>query len=177
MCYNIYGEFMNIRKIEINEFDKLYDLFPDKDKEGLWEMYREKRLKELSNKETDTYVIEKDNNFIGEISVNYVSHDLESETIPNQRVYLQAYRVDNKYKGQGLGQQLIRFVLADLEKEGYTEFTIGVEDDNEIAKHIYFKYGFTKAIDKGKGDVFDPTEYTLYLRSVEKKKDEINKMY
>ena len=46
----------------------------------------------------------------------------------------------------------------------YKEFTIGVEEDNEKAKHIYFKYGFTEAIDYGKGDEFDPTEYTLYLK-------------
>ena len=25
---------------------------------------------------------------------------------------------------------------------GYTEIIIGVEEDNEVAKHIYFKFGF-----------------------------------
>ena len=157
-----------IRKINIEEFDKLYDLFPDKDKKDLWEMYKEVRLKELSNKETDTYVIEYNNKFIGEVSVNYISHDLETEAIPNRRVYLQAYRVDENYQGSGLGQELIKYVLDDLEKSGYYEFTIGVEEDNEKAKHIYFKYGFTEAIDEGKGDIFDPTDYTLYMRSIEK---------
>ena len=162
---------MNIRKIKVEEFDKLYDLFPDKDKQDLWEMYRKQRLEELNNKETETYVIEIDNKFIGEVSVNYISHDLETEAIPNQRVYLQAYRVVDGYQRQGLGQQLIKYVLNDLENEGYTEFTIGVEDDNEIAKHIYFKYGFTEAIDRGKGDIFDPTDYTLYMRKIEKIKE------
>ena len=159
-----------IKKITIDEFDKLYDLFPDKDKNQLWEMYREKRLKALSNKELDTYVIEFNNKFIGEITVNYISHDLDTETIPNRRVYLEAYRVYKNYQGSGLGQNLIKYVLDDLEKTGFYEFTIGVEDDNEKAKHIYFKYGFTEAIDKGKGDIFDPTDYTLYMRSIEKDK-------
>lgn len=150
------------RKITIDEFDKLYDLFPDDD--DLWYKYREKRLKELSNKETDTYVIEVNDKFIGEVSVNYVSHDLETETIPDKRVYLQAYRVNKNYQGKGLGQQLIQYVLDDLERKGYTEFTIGVEEDNLKAKHIYSKFGFTEEIDHGKGDVFDPTDYTLYMR-------------
>ena len=150
------------RKINIDEFDKLYDLFPDDD--DLWYRYREKRLKELSNKETDTYVIEVNDKIIGEVSVNYVSHDLETETIPDKRVYFQAYRVDKNYQGKGLGQQLIQYVLDDLERKGYTEFTIGVEEDNLKAKHIYSKFGFTEEIDHGKGDVFDPTDYTLYMR-------------
>ena len=62
------------------------------------------------------------------------------------------------------------YTLSDLENNGITEFTIGVEDDNEVAKHIYFKYGFTEKIDHGKGNVFDSTDYTLYMKSIEKKK-------
>ena len=67
-----------------------------------------------------------------------------------------------KYQGQGLGQKLIKSCIDYLTNIGYTEFTIGVEEDNEIAKHIYFKFGFNKVIDKGHGDEFAPGEYTLY---------------
>lgn len=155
------------RKITKDEFERLHDLFPDN--EQMWSKYRDMRLKEFEKKEIDVYVIEQDNAFIGELSINYVSHDLDSETIPNRRVYLQAFRLDKKCQGSGLGQKLIQFVLSDLESQGYTEFTIGVEDDNERAKHIYFKSGFTEAIDKGYGDEFDPSDYTLYLRSVQKR--------
>lgn len=161
---------MEFRKIKPEEFDKLFDLFPDNDNEELWLKYREQRLKEFSNHETDTYVIDDNGKFIGEISVNYICHDLPTEAIPNKRVYLQAYRVDKSLQKKGLGQELLKAVLSDLEKQGYTEFTIGVEEDNEIAKHIYFKYGFTEEIDKGHGDEFDPTDYTLYMRSIEKNK-------
>lgn len=156
-----------IRKITKDEFDRLHDLFPDN--EQMWSKYRDMRLKEFEKKEIDVYVIEQNNTFIGELSINYVSHDLDSETIPNRRVYLQAFRLDKKCQGLGLGQKLIQFALSDLERQGYTEFTIGVEDDNERAKHIYFKFGFTEAIDKGYGDEFDPSDYTLYLRSIQKK--------
>lgn len=152
-----------IRKIPKEEFDKLYQLFPDNNEK--WLKYKEMRLKEFDNNEIDVYIIEYNNTFIGELTVNYVSHDLKSETIPNKRVYFQAFRLDASYQGMGLGQKLINFALLDLEQQGYSEFTIGVEEDNEKAKHIYFKLGFTEEIDKGYGDEFDPTDYTLYLRS------------
>ena len=153
---------MIIRKILKEEFVKLKNLFPGN--EELWIKYKNQRLKEFENNEIDVYALEENEKFIGEITVNYISHDLETETIPNIRVYFEAYRIDKKYQGKGLGQKLIEYVINDLKEIGYTEFTIGVEEDNEKAKHIYFKYGFTQAIDYGKGDEFDPTEYTLYLK-------------
>ncbi len=152
------------RKITKDEFDKLYDLFPDN--ETMWLKYRDMRLREFAQKQIDVYVIELNNTFIGELTINYISHDLMSEAIPNQRVYLQAFRLNKKYQGLGLGQKLIHFALSDLEKQGYTEFTVGVEEDNEKAKHIYFKFGFTEAIDRGYGDEFDPSDYTLYIRRI-----------
>ncbi len=136
---------------------------------SLWLKYRDKRLKEFSNHETDTYVIEENDKIIGEVSINYVCHDLPTEAIESQRVYFQAFRLDKEHQGMGLGQRLIQFVLDDLEGKGYTEFTIGVDDDNEVAKHIYFKFGFTEEVDKGHGDVFDTTDYTLYMMSINNK--------
>lgn len=152
------------RKIDKDEFDKLHDLFPDD--EQLWLKYRDKRLRQFDNQEVDVYVIAHQERMIGEVTISYISHILPLESIPGQRVYLQAFRLEEAYQGAGLGQELLRFALADLEKQGYTEFTIGVEEENEIAKHIYFKLGFTEAIDQGQGDAFDPSAYTLYLRRV-----------
>ena len=154
------------RKIEKDEFDRLRDLFPDN--EQMWLKYRDKRWKEFDQKEIDVYVIEQNHDFIGELSVHYKSRDLASEAIPNQRVYLHTFRLDKKHHGLGLGQKLIQFVLSDLERQGYTEFTVGVDEDNKRAKHIYWKLGFTKAIDKGYGDELDPSDYTLYMRSIPK---------
>ena len=169
-CYlmeYLYEDKYSYRKILPNEFDKLFSLFPDD--ENLWKKYKGKRLKEFENKEIDTYVIENKEEFIGEITVNYVSHDLKTEAIPNKRVYFEAFRLKERFQGKGLGQKLINYAIADLESKGYTEFTIGVDDNNEIAKHIYFKLGFTEEIDRGHGDEFDPTDYTLYLRKINSK--------
>ena len=154
---------MKFRKIAIEEFGKLKILFPNN--EDMWIKYKKKRLEQFEKQEIDVFIIEEDEKTIGEITVNYKNNKLETETIPNRRVYLEAFRVDKKYQGQGLGQKLINYCIEYLTNKGYTEFTIGVEDDNEIAKHIYFKLGFNKAIDKGHGDEFDLSEYTLYLKT------------
>lgn len=154
---------MKFRKITIEEFEKLKRLFPNN--EDMWIKYKKKRLEQFEKQELDVFIIEEDEKAIGEITVNYRNNTLETETILNRRVYLEAFRVDKKYQGQGLGQKLINYCIEYLKNIGYTEFTIGVEDDNEIAKHIYFKLGFNKAIDKGHGDEFDPSEYTLYLKA------------
>ncbi len=155
------------RKITKDEFDRLRGLFPDSGQ--MWLKYRDIRWKEFDNREIDIYVIERNSTFIGELTIHYISHGLASETIPGQRVYLQAFRLDKKCRGLGLGKKLIQFALTDLEQKGYTEFTIGVEENNERAKHIYFKFGFTEAVDKGYGDEFDPSDYTLYLRRIGKR--------
>ena len=157
---------MKFRKISKEEFDKLKSLFPGDD--ALWEKYKKQRMNEFNKNEIDVFVVEDNDVFIGELTINYVNHDLQTETIPNQRVYLEAFRIDKSYQGKGLGQELLNYCIKTLLDNGYSEFTIGVEDENERAKHIYFKYGFTKAIDKGLGDEFDPSIYTLYLKRVEK---------
>lgn len=154
------------RRIAWDEFDGLHRLFPDN--EQMWQKYREMRRKEFVRRETDVYVIQQNGAFVGEVTASYTSHTLAAEAIPGQRAYLQAYRLEEDHQGRGLGQKLLQFALSDLEQRGYTEFTIGVEEENERAKHIYFKLGFTEMIDKGRGDEFDPTDYTLYLRRVQK---------
>ena len=95
----------------------------------------------------------------------YYKGKSELEVIENIRVYLSAFRVLKEYQGKGLGQNLLNFVIKDLEAKGYTEFTIGVEDDNENALHIYKKFGFNKIIarlnEEYEGNSY---EYNLYLR-------------
>lgn len=155
---------MKFRKIEIGEFDKLKELFPGN--EELWKKYRKIQIEKLKNKEIDIFVAENNRNIIGEITANYKSRKLEEEAKINIRAYLEAFRIDKSHRGQGLGQKLINYCIDYLKNIGYTEFTIGVEDNNKIAKHIYSKLGFVKAIGIGNGDEFDNTKYTLYLKEI-----------
>ena len=157
---------VEIRKIKLQEFEKLNRLFPGNPE--MWIKYKDKEIQKLEKQEIDVYIMQKEDIVIGEITVNYKNNQLATETILNMRVYLEAFRIDKKYQGQGLGQKLIQFTINALLEEGYTEFTIGVEEDNEIAKHIYAKLGFNEAIDKGTGNEFDPSSYTLYLKDIKK---------
>ena len=78
---------MKYKEISKEEFEKLQELFPDNQK--MWQKYKSKRIKQFDNKELDVFVIEDDNKFVGEITVNDINQDLQTETIPNKRVYLE----------------------------------------------------------------------------------------
>lgn len=150
------------KKISSEEFDKLKPLFPDTEEK--WIKYRNQRLKQIAEKDIDVYAIEHCGRFIGEVTAIYSNHALPTETIPHVRAYFEAFRVDVRYRNKGLGQGLMDFAVKALEKQGYSQFTIGVEENNAIAKHIYEKFGFTEAIDYGRGDEYYTSNYTLYLK-------------
>lgn len=159
---------MEFRKINLDELDKLKDLY-DYDN---FEEFKQKITADILNKVKDLYVISEGERIIGEIKVTYKS-DMPNQTIPNVRVYLYAFRIHKDYQNKGLGQKLLTFVINSLENEGITEFTLGVEDDNEIAKHIYEKFDFTEIIDRQSETVKGRTyEYNLLLRKSNTKKME-----
>lgn len=127
-------------------------------------------MEKLKKRQIDIFILENNGTIIGEITANYKSNKLENEAQNGVRAYLEAFRIEKDYREQGLGQKLINNCIEYLENIGYNEFTIGVEDENEIAKHIYSKLGFIKLIGKGQGDEFDNSEYTLYLKEKDKGK-------
>ena len=123
---------MEYRKISLEELDKLKNLYAYEN----FEEFKKLIINDISNGIKNIFVIEENKNLIGEITVTYKS-DSPNETIPNIRVYLSAFRVHNDYQNQGLGQKLLKYVILELENKGVTEFTVGVENDNnENAKHI-----------------------------------------
>ncbi|MCI8546287.1 MAG: GNAT family N-acetyltransferase [Clostridia bacterium] len=151
---------MKVRKINLNEIDELKKLFKHSD----FDKYKLDLINNIKDDVRDIYVMIDNEKFIGELTVYYKGKS-ELEVIENIRVYLSAFRVLKEYQGKGLGQNLLNFVIKDLEAKGYTEFTIGVEDDNENALHIYKKFGFNKIIarlnEEYEGNSY---EYNLYLR-------------
>jgi ribosomal protein S18 acetylase RimI-like enzyme len=120
--------------------------------------------KAILNKDISIFVLYVDNKLIGELHVKYKSEDV-LQAILNQRAYLFAYRIHKNYQGSGWGKLLLTTVINILEKEGYKEFTVGVEDDNLLAKHIYAVHGFTEVIERKienyQGGSY---EYNLLLR-------------
>ena len=159
---------MEYRKINLEELEKLKNLYVYEN----FEEIKKQIIDDISNGIKDIYVITENENLIGEITVTYKS-DLPNETIPDIRVYLSAFRVHKDYQDQGLGQKLLKYVISELENKGITEFTVGVEDDNENTKHIYEKFDFTEIIDRGEETVKGRTyQYNLLLRKSNTKKME-----
>ena len=159
---------MNIRKIKVEELDKLINLYKCEN----FEKIKEEKRKQFERKNIDIYVIEEDRKFIGEITVIYKS-EFKSVTIPNIRVFIGNFIIQKNYQNKRLGQMLLDFAIKDLENQGVTEFTIKVEDDDEISKHIYEKFDFTEVIDKCSETKNDKIcKYSLLLRKSNSKKIE-----
>lgn len=153
---------MNVRIINTDEIKLLFQFFDYNDPD---EMIAE-NTRDINKGKFDIFGLFQDGNLIGEIYVAYVHSD-ERFAVRNKRVYLFAFRVHEDFQGKGYGQFLMNEVVSILSEKGYSEFTIGVEDDNEMAIHIYSKLGFTQLIgrisEKYQGDSY---EYGLYLRSL-----------
>lgn len=151
---------MNVRTISADELNLLFQLFgynnPD-------EMIAE-NTRDINDCKIDIFGLFQENRLIGEIHAAYI-HDDERFAIRNKRAYLFAFRIHKYFQGKGYGQFLMNEVISKLAEKGYSEFTIGVEDDNGTAIHIYSKLGFTQFIgrmsEEYQGDSY---EYSLYLK-------------
>jgi ribosomal protein S18 acetylase RimI-like enzyme len=149
-----------IRTVKIDELERLNILFTTIDNE----QFMNERIEKIANRDMDIYIIECNKKFIGEVTIVYNKADHSDYTIPNKRVYMEAFRVVKEYQGKGVGQYLLKYVIEKVKEQGYSEITIGVEDDNENAKHIYSKFGFTEFIRRDHGNKYDPCDYNVYLK-------------
>ena len=110
------------------------------------------------------YMLLEDDDLVGELHVTWRSDD-PLAAIDGQRAYLSAFRIRENRQGRGYGQYLLRGVIAAIEARGYREITIGVEDDNLRAKHLYRKFGFTEFVERRRESYQgDSYEYDLLLR-------------
>ena len=152
-----------VKKLNTKELPLLSKLFHYK---NLDEMITENKQL-IENNEIDIFALFINSKLIGELRVMYSNED-NRFAIQGQRAYLYAFRIDKKHQGKGYGRYLLAYVLNDLKAKGYTEFTVGVEDDNARAIHIYKSFGFNDVIarktEEYQGDRY---EYNLYLKSSE----------
>lgn len=153
---------MHIRTINTDELDLLFQLF---DYNNADEMIAE-NTRDIIEGKIDIFGLFREDRLIGEIHAAYVHND-ERFVVKNKRTYLFAFRIHTDFQNKGYGQFLMSEVISTLAEKGYSEFTIGVEDDNETAIHIYSKLGFTQLIgsmiEEYQGDSY---EYGLYLKSL-----------
>ena len=147
-------------RLQAKDLRILTELFDYNDAE---QMIRE-CARDISDRKADIFVMYDRDTLIGELHVLYES-DNENYAVRNKRAYLYAFRVRREYQNKGYGTRLLRAVLADLHEEGYSEFTIGAEDDNEKALHIYHSMGFNELLlrrrEEYQGDVY---EYNLFFK-------------
>lgn len=153
---------MIVRKLKVSEIPRLTVLFKYKD---VNEMIAE-NTKDIENGVIDIFALFDDDKIIGELRAKYISDDNRFAE-KGKRVYLYAFRIHNKYQGKGLGNFLLENVLNILQENGYSEFTVGVEDDNSKARYMYEKYGFTEPIARIKESYQgDSYEYDLLLKRI-----------
>ena len=149
---------MIIRKLKIEELPLLAWLNEYNDLE---EMIAENASR-IKNGSIDIWVLFDEDTIIGELRSMYESDD--ERAIKGVRIYLYAFRIREDRQGNGFGKLLLEKVIGELRGQGYTEFTVGVEGNNERARHIYEKFGFTKFLSR-KSEEYqnDKYEYDLLL--------------
>ena len=149
-----------VRKITVSELPRLTELFDYNDVNAMLA----ENTDLIQNRTMDIFILLDGEKLLGELHVSYESDD-KLAAVRGLRAYLSAYRVHKDYQGIGLGKLLMKSVIGALAAEGYSEFTIGVEDDNDRALHIYKKFGFDEVIarkyEEYQGDGY---EYNLYLK-------------
>lgn len=149
-----------VRKLKTNELSILTTLFNYK---YVNEMIAE-NTRDIENGVIDIFALFHDDKLVGELHVKYDSED-KVFAEKGKRAYLFAFRIHKDYQCRGFGSFLLEEVINRLKSSGYNELTVGVEDDNARARHMYEKKGFTKPIarirETYQGDSY---EYDLLLR-------------
>jgi len=151
---------MEIERLAVQDLHRLTELFEYNNVE---EMISE-CTHEIQNGKLDIFVLYDKDVLLGELHVMYESDD-ERYAMRGKRAYLFAFRVREGVRNKGYGTYLLKSVLGILQEDGYCEFTVGVEDDNLRAIHMYQALGFTEFVlrkqEEYQGDAY---EYNLYLK-------------
>ena len=151
---------MKIEKLAIHDLHILTELFEYNNVE---QMISE-CTHDIQNGVIDIFVLYDKDVLVGELRVMYENDD-ENYAIRGRRAYLFAFRVREDFQNKGYGTYLLKTVLTELKENGYCEFTVGVEDDNFRAIHMYQALGFNDILlrkqEEYQGDAY---EYNLYLK-------------
>lgn len=115
-----------------------------------WIIWKEKLIQDVLSNRSITYYGFLNNEIIVEAtaSISPESYFVKNskDLIDDKTAYLSAFRTNKEYRNQGFFSKLFNFMIDNLIKRGYTQFTLGVEKDDYLNKSIYLKFGFTKYI-------------------------------
>lgn len=122
-----------IEQLNITNYDK---------SNNVWDMnacpFTEQFKEQIACGNRDAYLMKYNDNYIASCDLVY---DYGEYTDKN-KVYLSRLIVKKEYRNNGIGQELLKYMIAVCKKKGYQQITVGVDTDNENALHIYKKFGF-----------------------------------
>lgn len=149
-----------VRPLGICELPALLALFAYDDIEDMLSENKQK----LAENAIDIFGLFYRERLVGELRAAYVCED-RLFAVWGCRAYLYAFRVHGDFQGRGLGKYLLESVIDILIQHGYSEFTVGVEDANDRARHIYKSFGFDERLAR-KYEEYQGCGYTydLYLK-------------
>ena len=126
---------MNIRKMTINDYDKVYALWVSCAGMGLNNLddSREGIDKFLKRNPDTCYVAECDNQIVGVI---IVGND-------GRRGYIYHTAVNSQYRKLGIARQLVETAMQELKQCGINKVALVVFEKNENGNAFWEKLGFT----------------------------------
>ena len=135
-----------IVKLNIDDYSKC---------NNIWDMkkcpFTDEFYKEIKSGNRIVFIYKIDDEFIGEGALVLQKDEY---TIPNLSIYLSRLIVKKEYRNQGIGTQILVFLLKKALEMGYSEITIGVDCENCNAVHLYEKFGF-EVYEKAKDEYGD----------------------
>ena len=151
---------MKIEKLKSDNLSVLTELFDYNDVEDMIS----RCTYEIQNGIRDIFVLYDNGTLVGELHAKYESDD-KNYAVRGKRAYLFAFRVREGLQNKGYGTYLLGKVICALKSDGYSEFTVGVEDDNPRALHMYQAAGFNEFVLRAKEEYQgDAYEYNLYIK-------------
>ncbi len=135
-----------IEPLKLNDYYKCSNIWNMK-AQPLAEKWRE----EIASGNRLVFIYKINGEFIGEGALVLDTGDPDY-TIQGKRVYVSRMIVKKEYRGQGIGSEILKFLINKAKEMGFSEMTIGVDKDNVNALHLYRKFGFTEVLFDGEDE-------------------------
>ncbi|MGN1329355.1 MAG: GNAT family N-acetyltransferase, partial [Eubacterium sp.] len=123
-----------VEQLSISNYDKSNDV---------WDMkgypFTEQFKEQIACGNRDAYLMKCNGKYVASCDLVY---DYGEYTEASIKIYLSRLIVKKEYRNQGIGQELLKFMIDLCKEKEYQQITVGVDTDNENALHIYQKYGF-----------------------------------
>ncbi len=124
----------SIEQLSVDSYDK---------SNSVWDMntcpFTEQFREQVASGNREAYLMKANGHYIASCDLVY---DYGEYTEENIRIYLSRLIVKKEYRNQGIGQELLKYMIELCKGNGYQQITIGVDTDNKNALHIYKKSGF-----------------------------------